>query len=151
VHPITGRGERLPVSEILERFVKALEDTREEATHTHAHRDIALSWAPEHPPENREKSVEEEEGRKDLTTPDWAGVLASLAGPTLGDCERAVLDLMQRQRLEGVEWLYEREIMELLGDRFGGLLIRGALDALVRAGKLIREERPEGVRYRPAG
>ncbi len=150
VHPITGRGERLPVSEILERFVEALEDTREEATHTHAHRDIPLSWAPEHPPENREKSVEEEEGQKHLTTPDWAGVLASLAGPTLGECERAVLNLMHRKRLEGVEWLYEHEIMESLGDRFGELLIRGALDALVKAGKLIREETPTGVRYRLA-
>ncbi len=74
-----------------------------------------------------------------------------MAGPTLGECERAVLDLMHRKRLEGVEWLYEHEIMESLGDRFGELLIRGALDALVKAGKLIREETPEGVRYRLAG
>jgi len=71
--------------------------------------------------------------------------------PTLGDCERAVLDLMHRKRLEGVEWLFEHEIMALLGKSFGELLIKGALDALVRAGKLIREETPEGVRYRLAG
>ncbi|MHA1632199.1 MAG: hypothetical protein ACTSXC_05240 [Candidatus Freyarchaeota archaeon] len=58
---------------------------------------------------------------------------------------------MHEKRLEDVEWLYEYEIIVLLGDRFGELPIRGALDALVRAGKLVREETAGGVRYRLAG
>jgi len=152
VHPVTGESERLPVSEMVRDFAEALREGRAELCVERGYiGGIPLSLPSCHPSENQEKDVKEAEKEEDLANAELPSFTASLVEPTLGECERAVLGLMHRKRLEGVEWLYEHEIMESLGDRFGELLIRGALDALVRAGKLIREETPEGVRYRLVG
>ncbi len=149
VHPTKGDTQTIPISRLIESFIEVLKkDYTKLNTASVQIKGIPLSSSPCHPSEKPEKSLKTEEGRGNLTDGGLSGLVASLAGPTLGECEKAVLKLMHEKRLEGVDWLYEHEITALLGDRFGELLIRGALDSLVKAGKMIREEMSSGIRYR---